>query len=112
MWKLFIDNASNRYSARLSIILIFDHRTFNHTWAPSIENKAEYEALLARLKSAFRLKASELMVYSNSELVVNQVFGEYEAKGNRMAKYQTLVREEIKKFLAIRVEQIDHERNN
>ncbi|XP_028063062.1 uncharacterized protein LOC114266376 [Camellia sinensis] len=68
----------------------------------------EYEALLAGLKSALRMKTSELMVFSDSKLVVNQVSGEYEAKDKRMAKYQALVEVEplatikekdVKKFI-------------
>ena len=58
------------------------------------------------------MKATALMVFSDSKLVVNQVSGEYEAKDERMAKYQALVRAEIKKFAAIRLEQIDHEENS
>ncbi|XP_028113210.1 uncharacterized protein LOC114311294 [Camellia sinensis] len=58
------------------------------------------------------MKATALMVFSDSKLVVNQVSGEYEARDERMAKYQALVREEIRKFPAIRVEQINREENN
>ncbi|XP_028106474.1 protein NYNRIN-like [Camellia sinensis] len=58
------------------------------------------------------MKATALMVFSDSKLVVNQVSGEYEARDGRMSKYQVLVREEIKKFPAIRVEQINREENN
>ncbi|KAI7995930.1 hypothetical protein LOK49_LG11G00131, partial [Camellia lanceoleosa] len=49
------------------------------------------------------MHASELMVYSDSQLVVNQVSGVYEAKDDRMAKYQALVRDHIKQFQAIRL---------
>ena len=68
--------------------------------------------LLASLKSALQMQASELMVYSDSQLVVNQVAGIYEAKDDRMAKYQALVREHIKQFQAIRVQQILREENS
>ena len=59
---------------------------------PASNNEAEYEALFADLKSALQMQASELMVYSDSQLVVNQVAGIYEAKDNRRAKYHALVR--------------------
>lgn len=58
------------------------------------------------------MKASELTVYSDSQLVVNQVAGIYEAKDDRMEKYQALVRECIKQFQAIRVQQIGREEND
>ncbi|XP_028056781.1 uncharacterized protein LOC114260792 [Camellia sinensis] len=57
---------------------------------PASNNEAEYETLLAGLKSALRIKALELVVFSDSKLVVNQVSGEYEARDEKMAKYQAL----------------------
>ncbi|XP_028112767.1 uncharacterized protein LOC114310867 [Camellia sinensis] len=116
MWKLFVDGASNRHGAGLGIVLtspdgliIEQEITLGF---PASNNEAEYEALLARLRSTLRMKASALMVFSDSKLVVNQILGEYEARDERMAKYQALVHAEIKKFEAIRVEQINHEENN
>ncbi|XP_028100374.1 uncharacterized protein LOC114299736 [Camellia sinensis] len=115
-WKLFVDGASNRHGARLRVVLTSSDRlTIEHAITlgfPASNNEAEYEALLAGLKSALRMKTSEPIVFSDSELVVNQVSGEYEARDERMAKYQMLVRLEIKKFAAIRMEQINREENN
>ncbi|XP_028094673.1 uncharacterized protein LOC114294718 [Camellia sinensis] len=116
MWKLFVDGASNRHGAGLGIVLTSpDGLIIEQAITlgfPASNNEAEYEALLAGLRSALRMKATALMVFSDSKLVVNQVSGEYEARDERMAKYQALVREEIKKFPAIRVEQINREENN
>ncbi|XP_028068603.1 uncharacterized protein LOC114271192 [Camellia sinensis] len=116
MWKLFVDGASNRHGVGLGIVLnspdglvIKQAITLGF---PASNNEAEYEALLAGLRSALRMKASALIVFNDSKLVVNQVSGEYEARDERMAKYQALVRAEIKKFDAIRVEQINREGNN
>ncbi|XP_028087698.1 uncharacterized protein LOC114288396 [Camellia sinensis] len=116
MWKLFVDGASNRHGAGLGIVLnspdglvIEQAITLGF---PASNNEAEYEALLAGLRNALRMKASALMVFSDSKLVVNQVSGEYEARDERMAKYQALVCAKIKKFDAIRVEQINREGNN
>lgn len=97
MWKGFIDGASNRHGAGLGVVLISPGGlTIEHYIAhgfPTSNNEAKYEALLVVLKSALQLQAFELMVYSDSQLIVNQVSREYEAKDNKMAKYQTLVRE-------------------
>ncbi|GMQ04915.1 hypothetical protein CsSME_00050154 [Camellia sinensis var. sinensis] len=116
MWKLFVDEASNRHGAGLGIVLISPdglvvEQAINLGF-PASNNEAEYEALLAGLKSAYYMKATELMVYSDSLLVVNQISGEYEAKDDRMAKYQELVRTEIKKFDVVRIEQIGREENS
>ncbi|GMP24506.1 hypothetical protein CsSME_00001754 [Camellia sinensis var. sinensis] len=115
MWELFVDRASNRHGAGLGIVLTsLDGLTIGHAITIGFRtsnNEAENEALLAGLKSALRMKASELMVFSDSKLVINQVSGEYEARDERMAKYQALVRAELKKFATIRMEQINREEN-
>ncbi|XP_028098274.1 uncharacterized protein LOC114297987 [Camellia sinensis] len=116
MWKLFIDGASNRHGVGLGIVLTSpDGLVIEQAITlgfPVSNNEAEYETLLAGLMSALRMKASALMVFSDSKLVVNQVSGEYEARDKRMAKYQALVCTEIKKFAATRMEQINREKNN
>ncbi|XP_028124420.1 uncharacterized protein LOC114321459 [Camellia sinensis] len=82
MWKLFMDRASNRHGAGLSIVLVSsDGLTIEHAvnlGFPTSNNEVEYEALLAGLKSALRMKATELMVYSDSQLLVNQIWDDYE----------------------------------
>ena len=42
-------------------------------------NEAEYEAFLIELKSAKRLGADLLLVFCDSQLVANQIYGEYQA---------------------------------
>ncbi|GMQ10117.1 hypothetical protein CsSME_00053247 [Camellia sinensis var. sinensis] len=58
------------------------------------------------------MKATKLMVYNDSQLVVNQISGDYEAKDDKMAKYQELVRNEIIKFKVVRIEQTGQEENS
>ena len=75
MWKLLVDGASNRHGAGLGIVLISPdglvvEQAVNLGF-PVSNNEAEYEALLVGLKSALYMKATELMVYSDSLLVVN-----------------------------------------
>ena len=55
MWKLFVDGASNHHGAGLGIVLISpDGLTIEHSITlgfSASNNEAEYEALLAELKS-------------------------------------------------------------
>ncbi|XP_028100711.1 uncharacterized protein LOC114300057 [Camellia sinensis] len=79
-WKLFVEGVSNRHLAGLGIVLILSdgliiEQAINLGFLAS-NNEVEYEALLAGLKSALRIKATELMVYSDSQLVVNQISGD------------------------------------
>ena len=50
-------------------------------------NEAEYEAFLAGLRVATDLGVDSLDVFSDSQLVVNQVQGDYLAKDSRMVAY-------------------------
>jgi ribonuclease HI len=43
----------------------------------ALNNEAEYEALLIGLRSARRLGANHLQVFCDSQLVANQISGEY-----------------------------------
>ena len=50
---------------------------------PATNNVAEYEALLIGLKLAKALRAKDVIVQADSQLVIGQVRGEYEAKGRK-----------------------------
>ena len=47
---------------------------------PATNNEAEYEALLTRLSLAKALGAKNLIVQADSQLIIGQVKGDYEAK--------------------------------
>ena len=58
-------------------------------------NEVEYEALITGLKLAERLGAQELKVFSDSQLVVGQVNGEFEAQSPSMIRYLKKVKENM-----------------
>jgi ribonuclease HI len=75
-------------------ILMTDSRFIgSHT-----NNQAEYEALIAAIKSAIELHAEEVRCHLDSELVTKQVTGEYRVKNSELRKLCNRVRELIKCF--------------
>uniref|UniRef100_A0A2N9FLZ5 Uncharacterized protein n=1 Tax=Fagus sylvatica TaxID=28930 RepID=A0A2N9FLZ5_FAGSY len=78
---------------------------------PTTNNEAEYEALLLGLNTAKILGATELDVHSDSQLVVGQVNGDYEAKEGRMQQYLQLVRHQISQFREVRLCRVPREQN-
>ena len=78
-----MDGASNKNRAGAGVILVSPegHRIHNalRFKFDASNNEAEYEALLAGLRKARELKIEELGICSDSQLVVNQVLGEYQA---------------------------------
>jgi len=62
---------------------------------PTTNNKAEYEALVARLDLAKAVGVENMVVYCDSQVITSQVNGDYECKNERMKKYLKEVRGRI-----------------
>ena len=65
---------------------------------PTTNNEAEYEALLIGLSLARVHKAKTLIIQADSQLVVSQIKGDYEAKEERMQKYLKIFKELLQHF--------------
>ena len=59
---------------------------------PTTNNEAEYETLVVGLDLAIVVGATSVVVYGDSQVVMKQVNGDYECKGERMKKYLEQVR--------------------
>ena len=55
-------------------------------------NEAEYEGILTRLRITKALRAKNLLLQSDSKLVVGQIKEEYEVKEERVQKYLKLTK--------------------
>ena len=112
---MFVDGASSAMGASVGIVIItpegirLEH-SFRFGFKAS-NNEAEYEALIARLKTALDFGARDVKVYSDSRLVVNQVQGRFEARDSRMKEYLRVVKQIIGKFCTTNVTQIVRGRN-
>jgi len=69
-----------------------------HLLFTTSNNEAEYEALIAGLMLAQGVGAGEVIAYCDSQLVVNQFNGDYEAKDSRMEAYLEVVKDLAKNF--------------
>jgi len=58
-------------------------------------NEAEYGTVVVRLDLAKVVEASNVVLYCDSQVVTNQVNGDYECKGERMKKYLEQVRRRV-----------------
>lgn len=97
VWKLLVDGSATQDGCGAGIqcrspegdiyeyAMKFNFQTTN--------NEAEYEALIAGIKmcKAAGARRIEAMSDSNSQLIVSQVNGEYEARDQNMAKYLEMV---------------------
>uniref|UniRef100_A0A2N9ICH8 Uncharacterized protein n=1 Tax=Fagus sylvatica TaxID=28930 RepID=A0A2N9ICH8_FAGSY len=114
-WEIEIDGSSVKGAGGVGIVFktpeghLLKHST--RLQYPTTNNEAEYEALLTGLRIAKELGANRLKIRSDSQLIVGQVNGEYEAREDRMTKYLKLVREAIKWFDEVKLVQIPREQN-
>lgn len=86
---IYTDGASRGNPGDAAIaFLICDRRKIIEEKAENIgkatNNEAEYRAIIAALEKAISMKAGRITLYSDSQLVVRQVKGEYRIKEARL----------------------------
>ncbi|KAK2456096.1 hypothetical protein QL285_003492 [Trifolium repens] len=101
-WTIFVDGASSSTGAGAGIILengkgIVIEVSLTLSF-PTSNNQAEYEAFLAGLRLAEDVGAKNIKICTDSQLVVSQVLGEYQAKNDNLSEYLALVKDKIAKF--------------
>ncbi|GKV20170.1 hypothetical protein SLEP1_g30327 [Rubroshorea leprosula] len=115
-WTLYVDGASSSKGSGAGALLIGpDGYRSEHALKFNFDatnNMAEYEALLLGLQLALELKLSAIQVYSDSQLVVNQINSICEVVDPMMVKYVALVAElkcKFQKFCLSKIPRIENE---
>jgi len=90
-WILSVDGASNIKGSGAGVILegpdgVLVEQTLQFAFKAS-NNQAEYETLLAGMSLAKDMSVKNLVVRSDSQLVTDQVVGNFQAKDSHLAKY-------------------------
>ena len=86
---MYIDGAADLHSKTAGIggVIYSSNNeifSFSEYLHDATNNEAEYSALIMGLKSLLKLKLLNPVIYSDSELIVNQVNGVYRVKNDRM----------------------------
>ncbi|XP_024030694.1 uncharacterized protein LOC112094325 [Morus notabilis] len=115
-WKLYVDGSSNDNGSGAGLVL---HTPEGHKITsairfdfPASNNEAEYEALLAGLRLAEHLKAGNLDIFSDSQLIVNQVKGQYQTRDEKMAAYLKKVKEALGRLATYDIQQVPRAENS
>ncbi|XP_073131758.1 uncharacterized protein [Henckelia pumila] len=74
-------------------------------------NESEYEVVLIGLRAAKQAGAARVHMYSDSQLVAQQVNGSYEVKSEKLKQYMRAVEESRSLFDEVMFEQIPRENN-
>ena len=78
---------------------------------PATSNEVEYEAILTGLKVEKALGAKNLLLQSDSKLIMGQIKEEYEAKEEMMQKYLRLTRHLAQEFDRVEFIQVPKSQN-
>src|ERR1044072_714981 len=114
-WTLYVDGSSNKRGSGAGIILqgpdgtqVEQSLRFNFK---ASNNKIEYEAPIAGMTLEVEMEALQLLIRSDSQLVVSQVQGDYQAKDEKLAKYLSKVDSFKGKFEDVKIEHVSREKN-
>ncbi|XP_027075975.1 uncharacterized protein [Coffea arabica] len=115
LWTLYVDGSSNGDDNGAGLLLKDPHGevcsfAFRFDF-PATNNETEYETLIAGLQLTRRLGAQRIHVRSDSQLVVFQVLGEYEAKDETMQRYLSKVHQLTSYFQSFEIQRISRSQN-
>jgi ribonuclease HI len=97
-WVVFVDGSSTRGRSGVRVLLR-NPEGQEFGFAVKLDfvttnNEAEYEAVIAGLALSREMGATNVKILSDSQVVVGQVQGQFEAQEDRMARYL----EEVRRF--------------
>ena len=94
-----MDGSSNRQAGGAGVVLLSPEGDIVECMIcldfPTTNNEAEYEALVAGLDLARAIGATSVVIYCDSQVITNQIIGDYECKGERMKLYLNQVKKRV-----------------
>ena len=113
-WNIYIDGSSNRRAEGAGVVIQTLEgdkiQCMIRLDFPTTNNEAEYEALVAGLDLAKAMGAEKIVVHCDSQVVTNQINGDYECKNDKMKRYLEEVKYRISN-LEVKFIQIPREEN-
>ncbi|KAL2245842.1 UNVERIFIED_CONTAM: Transposon Tf2-11 polyprotein [Sesamum indicum] len=114
-WSLHVDGSSTLTGNGAGIVLESpEGDKFEYAIKleyPSSNNEAKYEAFLARGELALAAGARKITIYSDSQLVVNQIQRSFETRDEKMAKYSLRAKNLLEKFEEASIVQVSRTEN-
>ena len=83
-----------------------------HSLGHCTNNIAEYRALILGLEEALKKQYSQLNIFLDSELLVNQIKGSYKVKNENLKILMSEVRKLLSYFDSYKIEHIDRSLNH
>jgi len=103
-YSLYVDGAADLNTKTAGVGGVFYNNaneevySFSEYLDDATNNEAEYTALIKGIKLGLELKLLNLNIYSDSQLIVRQINGEYQVKNDRMKKLHLKVLNLLKQY--------------
>lgn len=115
--SLFIDGAADLNNGISGIGgVIFQNEKeiarFSRHLGKATNNEAEYQALIDGVKVILKIKRLNVDIYSDSELIVKQIKGQYKVKNERMVVLNRKAKEILKKLDFWTISHISRKKNS
>lgn len=114
-WKLFFDGSCMQNGSRAGVLFVSPHGyTIHKSYKllfPCTNNIVEYEALTNGLKMAIEWNITELHIYGDSQLIINQVNEQYQTKDDKLVPYKKMVDSLRRYFTFVTFQQIPRAEN-
>ena len=114
--EIFVDGAcsGNPGEAAIGLVFLRDNQKvqeISKSIGEATNNIAEYTALIYALQEALIQKAEHVRIYTDSELVYNQVMGRYKVSHENMKPLFDQVQHLAKGFKTLEIQHIAREKN-
>ncbi|XP_042460238.1 uncharacterized protein LOC122043709 [Zingiber officinale] len=115
IWKIYMDGSSTQKGSGVGVLLISPQEDILSLAVKlnfkATNNEAEYDTLLAGLQAARHMGAARVVVYSNSQLVAQQVAGNFEVNSDKLQVYREAYEKMKEEFKEVTVTKIPREDN-
>ena len=112
---IWTDGSSNQWAGGVGVLLqLPEGDTIEcaiHLQFLMINNEAEYEAVLSGLDLAKVAGAESAIIHCDSQVVVGHINGDYEAKGEQMKEYLSMIKDKKSEGFSTKFIQILREEN-
>lgn len=116
-WHIYVDGASSGNPGDSGAGMVIFDGNGTEIFRDSVflgrmtNNMAEYEALLRALEKAQELGAQDVVAYTDSLLIANQVTGTYKINNDILRQYVVKVKKIIRNFDHFAIQYIPREQN-
>nr|XP_023923925.1 uncharacterized protein LOC112035325 [Quercus suber] len=103
-WIIHMKESSNKQASGVGVIFLSPEGDQVECMVrldfPTTNNEVEYQTLVAGLNLAKATRATSVVIYCDSQVLTNQINGDYECKGERMKRYLDHIRRRVDELKA------------